>query len=100
MSEWAFLTNHTRVLLCIARDPRARMRDIAECTGLTEGAVKTLVGDLCAEGYLSKHRIGARNRYELHPELPLRGTDEGDHRVGEILTPLLEGTAARTGAAA
>ena len=42
MESWSFLTSHARVLLCIARDPGARLRDIAAslgcCTGLTSRA--------------------------------------------------------------
>ena len=29
MAEWSFLTNHARVLVCIAHDPGVRLRDIA-----------------------------------------------------------------------
>ena len=34
--DWSFLTNHARVLLCIAHDPGARLRDIAASLGITE----------------------------------------------------------------
>jgi len=86
----SFLTNHARVLLCIARDPGTRLRDIAVRVDLTERATHGLVSELCEEGYLTKHRLGARNFAELHPELPLRGADEGDHQVGELLALLLD----------
>lgn len=29
MTEWSFLTNHGRALVCIAHDPGVRLRDIA-----------------------------------------------------------------------
>jgi hypothetical protein len=38
MANWSFLTSHARVLLCIARDPGARLRDIA--ASLTGTAVQ------------------------------------------------------------
>ena len=34
--DWTFLTNHARVLLCIAQDPEVRLRDVAANVGITE----------------------------------------------------------------
>ena len=90
MTEWSFLTNHARVLLCIARDPNVRIRDIAACAEITERAAHEIVSHLCEEGYISKQRNGARNVYEVHGELSLRGTLEREHEVREILAPLLK----------
>jgi hypothetical protein len=36
MANWGFLTNHARVLMCIAQGPGARLRDIAASPGITE----------------------------------------------------------------
>lgn len=79
------LTNHAHVLLCIARQPGIRIRDIADHTGLTERAVSPLISDLRDAGYLTKHRVGLRNSYELHPELPLRGAEAAGHPVSRLL---------------
>jgi hypothetical protein len=38
MANWGFLTSHARVLMCIAHDPGARLRDIA--ASLTGTAVQ------------------------------------------------------------
>jgi DNA-binding Lrp family transcriptional regulator len=73
------------VLVCIARDPGTRLRDISQKTGLTERAVSMIVGDLCEAGYLTRHRLGARNFYEVHPEPPLRGLDADQPDVGSLL---------------
>ncbi len=89
MGDWSFLTNHARVLLCIGREPAPRLRDIAERLGISERATNSIVSELCEAGYLTKHRLGARNFYELHPELPVRGDDEGEHQIGEVLSVLL-----------
>jgi predicted transcriptional regulator len=43
---WTFLTSHTQVLLCLARDPEVRMRDVAETVGITERATQRILGDL------------------------------------------------------
>lgn len=90
MGGWAFVTNHARVLLCIARQPGTRRRDVASQTGLTERAVTTIISDLCQAGYLTRHRLGIRNFYEIHPELPLRGVDAESKapQVGTLLALL------------
>jgi len=72
MEQWTFMTNHAHVLLCIASDPGVRLRDVASRVGITERAAQRIVADLCDEGYLTRVRVGRRNRYELHPELPFR----------------------------
>jgi len=89
MAEWSFLTNHTRVLVLIASRPGIRLRDICTHTGLTQMTVTTIASDLAKAGYLTKHRVGARNFYEVHPEPPLRGANDG-HQIGELLRILLD----------
>ncbi len=88
MPDWTFLTNHAHVLLCVARDPGARLRDVAEVVGITERAAQRIVAELEEAGYLTRTRDGRRNRYEVHPSLPLRHPLERDHMVGEILDVL------------
>ena len=86
---WTFLSNHAHVLIAIARDPEARVRDVAERVGITERAAQGIVGDLVAAGYLRRERVGRRNRYELETRLPLRHPLEREHEVGELLAPLV-----------
>lgn len=88
MPDWTFLTNHAHVLLCVARDPEARLRDVADDVGITERAAQRIVTDLVDAGYLERQREGRRNRYRLHTELPLRHPLERDHAIGEILQVL------------
>jgi len=83
--EWTFLTNHAHVLICIAREPEIRLRDVAERVGITERAVQRIVADLEAGRYLERARSGRRNRYEIHPELPLRHPVEAHRSVGGLL---------------
>ena len=94
MASWTFLTNYAHVLLCVARDPGIRHRDLAERVGITERATQRIVADLVEVGYLSFVKEGRRNRYQLHPDLPLRHPLEQDHRIGEILA-VLGGSPAR-----
>ena len=85
MGSWTFLTNHARVLACVAAQPGVRLRDIAACAGITERAAHRIVCELEADGYLTRHRIGARNFYEIHPDRPLRHGSEVGIEIGELL---------------
>lgn len=87
-SSWTFLSNHSHVLLCIAEDPDVRLRDVAARVGITERAVQRIVAELEEEGYLSHEKIGRRNRYEVHPDLPLRHPLEDHLAIGALLRVL------------
>jgi hypothetical protein len=82
---WRFVTNHAHVLGCVAADPSGRLRDIAVTVGITERTVGQIVNDLEEAGYLTKTRVGRRNRYEVHGELPLRHPQHRHHTVGELI---------------
>lgn len=84
-SSWTFLTNHAHVLLCIASDPESRGRDIADRVGITERAAQAIVSDLVAAGYVTRTRVGRRNHYEVHADLPLRHPIERSRQVRELL---------------
>jgi DNA-binding Lrp family transcriptional regulator len=88
MANWTFLTNHAHVLLCVARDPGIRHRDVAERVGITERAAQRIIGDLIESGYLERIKEGRRNRYSLHAELPLRHPLEENSQIGEVLDVL------------
>jgi hypothetical protein len=85
------LSNHGIALLCVARDPGSRLRDIARCVGITERATHKLVSDLCQAGYITRTREGNRNRYEVQPEVPMSHPLLEDHWVGELLAVLVSG---------
>jgi DNA-binding IclR family transcriptional regulator len=88
VADWGFLTNHARVLLCIAHDPGVRLRDIAARTGVTERTAYGIVTDLTEAGYVVKHKDGRRNRYQIQAHLPLPGTGSRERTIGEILALL------------
>ena len=93
MGSWSFLSNHGRVLLLLAHDPAMRLRDIAASLGITERSAYGIVTDLTAAGYISKHKHGRRNRYQIQAHLPLPEPTSRERTVGEVLT-LLAGTGA------
>jgi hypothetical protein len=89
MTSWSFLTNHARVLLRIAHDPGARLRDIAADLGITERSVHAIVADLAEAGYVVKQKEGRRNRYQIEPHLPLPEPGTRGPAIGEVLALLL-----------
>jgi hypothetical protein len=83
--SWTLLTGHGHVLVEIARNPDARIRDISPAVGLTERTVQAIVADLEAAGYLTRTRIGRRTRYTVNPNSPFRHSAQGGLRVGPLL---------------
>lgn len=93
MTEWSFLTNHARVLLCIAHDPGVRLRDIAATLGITERSAYGIVTDLTKSGYVVKQKEekdGRRNRYKIRAHLPLRDAIIRERTIGEVLDLLVD----------
>ena len=82
---WTFLTNHGHVLVCLATDPDARMRDVADRVGITERAVQQIVAELEVGGYVIKERVGRRNRYTVVRNGRFRHPVEQGTTVGAFL---------------
>ena len=95
MANWTFLTNHALVLLCIADDPEARLRDIAASLSMTERSAFGIIADLVEAGYVVKEKDGRRNRYHIQAHLPLPEMAGRDRTVGDVLS-LLAGTSIST----
>ena len=87
--RWTFLSNHGHVLVSLARDPDARMRDVAEAVGITERAVQQIVHDLVAQGYLVKVKVGRRNHYTVVRGAHLRHPQLSRVTQGELLDLLV-----------
>jgi hypothetical protein len=88
MRTWGFLTNHALVLLCIARDPGARLRDIAVAVGITERSAFGIVTDLAEAGYIVKEKGGRRNRYRVEADLPVPESADRRLAIGDLLALL------------
>jgi hypothetical protein len=89
-SSWTLLTGHGHVLVEIARNPEARIRDISPVVGLTERTVQAIVADLDAAGYLTRTRVGRRTLYKVNPDSPFRHSAQDGLRVGPMLELLTE----------
>jgi predicted ArsR family transcriptional regulator len=86
--HWQFVTSHGQVLLCLEQDPDARLRDVAETVGITERAAQRIVTDLVEAGYVTRERVGRRNRYVLNRRLPMRHPSQREHAIGDLLDAL------------
>lgn len=82
---WTFLSNHGHVLVCLARDPGVRVREVATHVGISERAVLRILGELEAAGYVRRTRDGRRTRYALEAHLPLRHPVEAHRTVGDLV---------------
>lgn len=80
--QWTFLSNYGHVLVCLARDPEARMRDVGVAVGITERAVQQIVRGLVTQGYVEKEKVGRRNRYRVVRSARFRHELESDVSLG------------------
>src|SRR5690348_11566199 len=90
MEGWSFLTNHGRVLLCIADDQGVRLRDIAARVGITERSAFGIVSDLAAAGFTIDQKAGRRNSYQIQAHLPLPEPTSQQLAIGEVLALLAD----------
>jgi predicted transcriptional regulator len=88
--HWTFLSNHAHVLVCLALDPDARLRDVAGEVGITERAVQGIVGDLEAAAVIVRERQGRRNTYRVNLDAPLRHPLEAHRSIRALLSIVLD----------
>lgn len=100
MSKWTIFSNHGHVLLFLASDPEARLRDVAENVGITERAVQKIVRDLQDGGIVSVTKQGRRNRYRIHTRKSMRHELEAHCTVGQLVKLVHSTTAPVTARAA
>ena len=86
--SWTLLTGHGHVLVEIARDPEARMRDIAAAADITERTAQVIVADLEAAGYITRTRSGRRTQYTVNRDSLFRHPAQEGHRIGPFLALL------------
>ena len=87
MTEWSFITNHGLVLAAIARHPRSTARELGDNVGITERTAHKIILDLEKAGYITKTKVGRKNKYTIHPDMPL-AEEATDAAVGELLVML------------
>ena len=96
MASWSFLTNHARVLIHVSRRPDSTGLETAQAVGVTERAVRAILSDLTAAGYVSAERMGRRNRHRVDTDRPLLQFGDRELTIGDVLTAVFgEQTAGR-----
>ena len=85
MSQWTLFSNHGHVLLYLASEPDARLRDVADSVGITERAVQKIVRDLQDGGVISVRKQGRRNRYRINGRKPLRHELEAHRSIASLV---------------
>lgn len=90
VADWSFFTNHARVLICIARDPGIRLRDLAAVLEITERSAHSIVTDLVEAGYVEKDKDGRRNRYRVLAQRSLHDSISRELTIGDVLGVLLD----------
>jgi DNA-binding IscR family transcriptional regulator len=91
MGDWTFFSNYGHVLVCLARNREARLRDVAAQVGITERAVQKIVRDMQDAGFLTVTKQGRCNRYRINRRKSLRHGLESHCSVGKLLR-LVDGT--------
>ena len=86
---WTFLSNYAHVLVCLADNPDARLRDVADRVGITERTAFRLIGELEEAGIIERGKEGRRNHYVINTEAHLRHAIEEHCTVGELLETIL-----------
>jgi DNA-binding IclR family transcriptional regulator len=87
--NWTFFSNFAHVLVCLADNPQARLRDVAERVGITERTAFRLIGELEEAGILERVKEGRRNHYVINRDAHLRHAIEQHCTVGQLLETIL-----------
>jgi predicted ArsR family transcriptional regulator len=88
--DFTFLTNHSHVLICLAKGGDMTLREVAMRVGITERAVLAIVKDLTLAKVLSVSKKGRRNVYRINPQIHLRHPVEQHKTVGDLLKSILD----------
>jgi len=86
--QWTFLSNHSHVLVLLARNPSLVLREVAQEVGITERAVQRIIADLEAGGFVSREKVGRQNHYQIQANRPLRHPIESHRSIGDLLNLL------------
>jgi DNA-binding Lrp family transcriptional regulator len=88
MAKLTFITNHTAVLLHIARNSRITAREIAAGTAISERAIRKIIADLDRDHYISKKREGRHVRYTVYTDNRLPDFSVQEITIGRLLEAL------------
>ena len=87
-AQWTFLTNHSHVLVLLARNPSMVLREVAQQVGVTERAVQRIIADLEAADIVVREKLGRQNHYQIRANHALRHPVESHRTIGDLLALL------------
>jgi DNA-binding MarR family transcriptional regulator len=85
---WTFITSHGALLLEVARDSDATVKQLADRAGVTERQAHRVLADLVGESYIVRERVGRKNRYRINDAAPMRHRSVAHRTIGEMLAVL------------
>lgn len=88
--HWTFFSNHAHVLICLVKDPEAKLRDVAQDVGITERAVQRIISELEEAGVIKRHKVGRRNHYEIHLDQKLRHPLESHKSIECVINAIVD----------
>jgi len=97
MGEWTLFSNHGHVLVCLANNSEARLRDVSAAVGITERAVQNILRELQDSGLVQVSKHGRCNHYQINHRKPLRHPLEAHCTVGTLLQMLKAANANTSG---
>ena len=86
--QWTLLTSHGLVLVYLASQPSATVRETADCLGFSERRVAAIIHDLEAAGMVHATRDGRRKQYTMDPNAQFRHPAMRHLKVREVLERL------------
>lgn len=89
-ARWTFLTNHSHVLLLLARNPSMVLREVAALVGITERAVQRIIAELEDEGFIQREKVGRQNHYKLLTNKHLRHPIEAHRTINDLIQMINE----------
>ncbi len=93
---WTVSSNHTQMLVCLARDPQLRLREVAAQVGITEGAVQRIIAELERAGIITRQRRDRANQNRIQGEQHLCHPLEAHRTVGALLDSMVPEEAHRS----
>lgn len=88
--KWTFLSHHAHVLIALDRDSETKIEELSKILGVTPRSVVNVLNDLVEGGYLTKTKVGRRNRYTINKTARLRHATSGGKKVGDLISSLGE----------
>ena len=88
--DWTFFSHYAHVLICLAENPRSRLRDVADKVGVTERTAMRLINRLETAGVVERIRQGRRNFYQIDTKEPLLHPIEAGCSVETLLRVALQ----------